>query len=452
MANFPTDDTAPKRKRIVIALVLSSYMIVGIDGSLVITAIEQIASDLELNHTSLSWVQNAYVLAFGGFMLMGGRLGDSYGRKPVFNTAIILFCIGSLGAGIARSAAFMISARLVQGTGSALMAPTALALIMDYFEGSERVKVIAWYSSISGLALCIGLVVGGAITSYASWRAGFLVNIPIVAIMLYGSTKWLLGKQTSATHFDIPGTLLSVVAVFSLIYAIDGAARPLLWFAIGGAGLVLFCIVERKTQQPIMPPALFRSASRCNGYLSRMLLVGALMGYNFFISEYMQRSLAFSPLLTGMSFLPMTVTTFFGALTVPRLVAQHGNITVLSAGLSLLAVGFSGLIFLPPCLPYAIAIFLPMIFIGFGQGLAMSPLTNLGIEGVDTCNSGAASGIVNMAHQVGGAFGLSAMVRITENITAPASRFRYGMAVALVFIIIAAISTSTLCRNRRHKG
>ena len=144
-----TDRTTEKRKRVVLALVLSSYMIVGIDGSLVITAITEIAAELHLDHTALSWVQNAYVLAFGGFMLAGGRLGDMYGRRLTFIVSLVLFGVGSLGAGISPSAMWMVVSRFTQGVGSAIMAPAALGLIVDYFEGRERVKAVAWYGSIS---------------------------------------------------------------------------------------------------------------------------------------------------------------------------------------------------------------------------------------------------------------------------------------------------------------
>lgn len=178
-----------KRKRVVLALVLSSYLVVGIDGSLVITAIAEIASDLHLGDMAMSWVQNAYVLAFGGFMLAGGRLGDIYGRKRLFCISIVLFCIGSLGAGLSQTASLMIVSRFAQGVGSAAMAPAALGLIMDYFQGKERVKVVAWYGSISGLGLCVGLVLGGAITSYGSWRWGFLVNIPLTLGMFAYAAK-----------------------------------------------------------------------------------------------------------------------------------------------------------------------------------------------------------------------------------------------------------------------
>lgn len=430
-----------RRKRVVLALVLSSYMIVGIDGSLVITAITEIAADLHLDHTALSWVQNAYVLAFGGFMLAGGRLGDMYGRRLMFIISLVLFGIGSLGSGLSPTAVWMIASRFVQGIGSAIMAPAALGLIVDYFEGKERVKAVAWYGSISGLGLCFGLVLGGAITSYGSWRWGFLVNIPIISMMLVGSVRWLRKSSYSETSFDYGGSVLSAIAAFSLIYALDGAVWPWVWVTIGCVSLVALILVERKARLPIIPMDLFRSATRCNGYISRFLMIGALMGYNFAISELLQRVLGFSPLLAGCAFLPMTLTTFFGALSVPSLVGRFGNIKVLVPGLVMLIAGFVWLSMFGTGSSYMSRLCLPMLLIGFGQGLAMSPLTNMGIEGIGSENTGAASGFVNVSHQLGGAFGLSLMVTLTQWMTDAVQRFHYSMIVAVSLILAALFVT-----------
>lgn len=425
------------RKKIVLSLVLLSYFITAIDGSIVITGLTRISADLRLSHEELSWVQNAYLLSFGGFMLMGGGLGDSFGRKRMFNISLILFGVGSLGAGLSQSAAVMIAARFVQGIGSAVLAPTSLALIMDYFEGSERTKAVAWYGSISGLGLCVGLIAGGAITSYASWRDGFLVNIPIILVMLLLSIRTLRGKKVERTRFDVQGTMLSVSGIFCLLYAIDGAENITVWLLAGIFLLVMFVFVERKSRRPIMPLSLFRSSDRRNSYVARALLIAALMGYNFFISEFMQEVFRFNPLTAGIAFLPMTVTTFIGAVRVPGLVGRCGNKRVLFVGLSMLVVGFCALLFLQMDSPYIIGVALPMLFIGFGQGLAMSPLTNLGIADVGRDDAGAASGLVNVAHQVGGAFGLSLMVSVSSGISDMTTRCHVGMLVALSCIVLA---------------
>lgn len=438
------------RKVIILSLVLLSYFITAIDGSIVITGLTCIAADLHLSHEELSWIQNSYLLSFGGFMLVGGGLGDAFGRKRMFNLSLILFGLGSLGAGMAQTACMMIAARFVQGLGSAVLAPTSLALIMDYFEGKERVKAVAWYGSISGLGLCVGLILGGAITSYASWRDGFLVNIPIIAVMLLLSEKNLSGGKTAKTRFDIGGTLLSVVGVFCLLYGIDGATNGAAWFMAGAVLIALFAFTERKAAKPIMPLSLFKDADRRNAYIARAMLIGALMGYNFFISEFMQDEFSFSPLLAGCAFLPMTVTTFIGAVNVPRLVGRHGNKNVLASGLALLIIGFCRLLFLGEESSYFTGIAMPMVFIGLGQGLAMSPLTNLGISGVGTNDAGAASGLVNVAHQVGGAFGLSLMVAASNGVTDSASRCHVGMSIALILIASALIVSCAKNIGLRH--
>lgn len=427
------------RKKIILSLVLLSYFITAIDASIVITGLTRIAGDLRLNHEELSWVQNAYLLSFGGFMLVGGGLGDAFGRKRTFNLSLILFGIGSFGAGVAQSAGMMIASRFVQGIGSALLSPASLALIMDYFEGRERVKAVAWYSSISGLGLCVGLIAGGAITSYASWRDGFMVNLPVLAVMLWLSVKWISGSKVAKARFDLKGTWLSVAGIFCLLYAIDGAEDAAMWIASGAGLLVMFVLVERKSVMPIMPLHLFHDADRRNAYLARALLLAALMGYNFFMSEFMQEVFRFTPLAAGLAFLPMTVTTFVGAMRVPALVSRYGNKRVLAFGLSLLVVGFCRLSLLSGGSSYAAGVALPMLFVGFGQGLAMSPLTNLGISGVAQRNAGAASGLVNVAHQVGGAFGLSFMIAASHGVADMAVRFQIGMWIALGCIALALL-------------
>ncbi len=243
------------RKVIILSLVLLSYFITAIDGSIVITGLTNISADLHLSHEELSWVQNSYLLSFGGFMLVGGGLGDAFGRKRMFNLSLILFGLGSLGAGMAQTAGMIIAARFVQGLGSAVLAPTSLALIMDYFEGKERVKAVAWYGSISGLGLCVGLILGGAITSYASWRDGFLVNIPIIIVMLLLSEKNLSGGKITKARFDIGGTLLSILGVFCLLYGIDGATDAAVWLISGAMLITMFALTEKKVAKPIMPLA-----------------------------------------------------------------------------------------------------------------------------------------------------------------------------------------------------
>lgn len=427
------------RKKLILTIVLLSYFITAIDGSIVITGVTKIATDLHLSPSLLSWVQNAYVLAWGGFMLLGGRISDIFGRKRILNLSLMLFGIGSLLAGIAWSASAMITARFIQGVGSAILAPTSLALIMDYFEGSERVKAVAWYSSISGLGLCFGLVFGGAITSFLSWRDGFLVNIPFIVFMLFVAAKVLQCGETKKEPFDVWGTLLSVIGIFAFVYAINGARNVWLWSCVALLALAAFVRVEAKTAVPIMPLRLFHSATRWRAYAARALFVGAMMGFNFTISEYMQKVYGFTPLLAGVGFLPMTVFTFLTAIKVPHLVSKHGNRNVLTIGLMCMFISFLWLSLLNTESPYLTGIALPMVVLSIGNGLTLSPLTNLGIEDVEPKDSGAASGLVNAAHQTGGAIGLSTMVAAGMELSDMTERCRIGMIVAMFFITMAIL-------------
>lgn len=439
------------RKKIILSLILLSYFIVGIDGSIVITGLVKITEDLNLDHTQLSWIQNIYLIAFGGFMLTSGGLGEAYGRKRIFNLSLVLFGLGSLGAGVAQSAVFMIASRFVQGVGAAMLAPTSLALIIDYFEGKERLKAVAWYGSMSGLGLCIGLILGGAITSYASWRIGFLVNIPIILIMMLFSLKTLDGKTIEKRNFDIAGTLLSVSGIFCLLYGIDGARHMAMWAVAGFALLAIFVCVERRVAVPILPLSLFSDANRRCAYAGRALVIGAMMGFNFFVSEFMQRDFGFTPLLTGYAFLPMNVATFAAALKIPSLVNKYGDRRVLVVGLLFFLAGFGSMLTLTLQSSYLTGVGVPMLFIGAGVGLTLSPLTNLGIRQVAHDDAGAASAIVNVAHQVGGAFGLSIMIKASDGLADMTARFHVGIMIAFGCIIGALLLSCSALPGQRHR-
>ena len=183
------------KRRFILTIVLLSYFVTAINGAIVITGLTDMAEELGLNQSALSWVQNAYVLAWGGFMLLGGRLSDTFGRRQILNLALVLFGIGSLLAGIAPSAIVLIVSRFIQGIGAAVLAPTSLALIIDYFKGQERVKAVAWYSSISGLGMCVGLIIGGILASFFSWRYGFFIYLPLILFMLVRSEERRVGKE-----------------------------------------------------------------------------------------------------------------------------------------------------------------------------------------------------------------------------------------------------------------
>lgn len=424
------------RKKWILTIVLLSYLVTAIDASIVTTGLTMIKSDLNLTQVSLSWIQNAYLLAFGGMVLLGGRLGDLFGRKQIFISALTLFGIGSLLAAIAQTAMIMISARFIQGIGAALLAPTSLALLMDTFSGSELTKAIAWYSSVSGIGTSIGMILGGVLASTLSWRYGFSINVPLAIFMIIVALKELDWAKFEKVSFDAVGGLLSILALFSLVYTINGAHNVILFGIITLILFISFIIVELNRKNPMLPLRLFSDWSRSSAYLVRALFVGSMMGYFLFTSEYLQTTLHFSPLMTGFAFVPLTFVTFLAALRVPDSVLKFGNRSVMLVGMGFLISGFILTIVLSGTQNYWLVVGLPMILLGLGQGFAMSPLTNLGIENVDTKDSGAASGLVNAAHQVGGSIGLSVMVTSTSGISSIAGMFQRAMIIGLIINIL----------------
>ena len=421
----------------ILVLALLSYLVIAIDGSIVFTGITQIANSLHLDQIQLSWVQNAYVISFGGFLLLGGRMSDAFGRRSILFVALVIFGVGSVGTGLAFEEYSIIFFRFVQGMGTALMAPAALALIMDYFTGQKLVKAVACYSSISGIGMCFGLLVGGAVTDWLSWRYGFFLNVPLVILMLWITWRYVDKKPRSKNRFDMLGAIISVLAIFSINYAIDGADNVMLWLVIGTMLSLIFIMIERRATNPVMPLTLFASVGRSRAYLTRTFFIGSMMGFNFFISEFMQIELHYSPLRTGMGFLPLTFLTFVAAILVPTAVKKYGNFHILLCGLTCLLVGFGGTLFIADNSTYVFHVAIPMVFIGFGCGLAMSPTTNMGIEGVAPEDSGAASGVVNAAHQIGGAIGLAIMVFAGKKSTDFIDKMHIAMIVAFVCVCLA---------------
>lgn len=427
------------KKKLILTIVLMSYMVTAINAAIVITGLEYMAKDLHLNQSTLSWIQNAYVLSWGGFMLLGGRLSDTIGRKMILNVSLVLFGASSLVSGIATSASVMIVSRFVQGVGASMLAPSSLALIMDYFQGADRVKAIAWYSSISGLGMCVGLVIGGTLASFLSWRYGFFIYLPLVVFMFCTATKVLdKGKSHEPEHFDIIGTLLSTAGIFSLVYAINGASHALPWLICALVLLVLFVRTEASASAPITPLRIFNRERSCAN-IARVLFAGAMMGFYYFVSEYLQEISHMSPLWVGLAFFPLTIFTFFGAMRVPATVGRWGNLRTLFVGLTLMMLGFAIIYLLLGKCNYWVEIALPMALIGFGQGFVMSPLTNLGIKGVRKDDAGAASGIVNAAHQIGCSIGLSIIVSYTSSEHQMTTICQQAMAIGGIFTLLALV-------------
>jgi EmrB/QacA subfamily drug resistance transporter len=453
----------PARPAALLVVILLSYLMIVLDISIVITALPKLHQSLGFSATGLSWVQNAYTLAFGGLLLLGARAGDILGRRRMFMAGIAVFIAASLAVGLAQSPAWLIAARAVQGTGAAILAPSTLALLTTTFpEGRARTRAVAYYGAVAGVGASLGLVLGGVLTSWVSWRVGFFINVPIGIAMIWAAPRYLPETARRPGALDLAGAVSSTLGMTALVYGIVRAATagwgdPLTIVALaGGAGLLALLVLnEWRARQPIMPLRLFASRERSGAYAARILYLGAMLGFWFFLTQYLQNVSGYSPVEAGVAFLPMTLANFAVAVAVPRLTRRLGNARLLAAGVTVTLVGMAWLSRLSADSSYLTAIALPMIFIGIGQGGALGPLTASGIAGVAPEDAGAASGLVNVAHQLGGSLGLGILVtvfaaassstlsarallahRIAVSLTAATAML--GLALIVVLALIAA--------------
>lgn len=256
-------------------------------------------------------------------------------------------------------------------------------------------------------------------------------------------------SATQNGRFDFMGTVLSMIGMFSLVYAVNGASQPVLMLVIAFVALILFVLTENRASSPIMPLRLFHDCERVGGYIARLFYMGGMLGFWFLTPQLMQNVLHFTPLASGIGFFPLTVLNFIVALQVPKVLAKYGNRRVLIVGISITALGMLGVMQFNESLGYLLGISIPMVFLGIGQGLAFSPMTNVGIANADVRDAGAASGVVNVMHQVGGSLGMSLMVTIGSLFNNTIVSYRVAILVAFIFMIIALIAAVVLIKEQK---
>ncbi len=449
------------RRSFLVLIVLASYAMIVIDNSIVITGLPSIREGLGFSAAGLSWVQNAYALAFGGFMLLGARAGDLLGRRKVFMAGLGLFTISSLAIGLAMSPAWLIASRAVQGIGAAILAPSTLALLSTSFaEGPERNRVLGWYGAVGGITASVGLVAGGLLADLVSWRAGFYINVPLGLALMWAARSYIVETPRQEGRFDVAGALFSTIGVVALVYGLVHAAEEswLHWqtaapLALGVVCLGLFILVERRASQPILPLRLFSSKKRNGANTARVLFIGSAMGFFFYSTQYLQGVLGLRPMLAGAIFFPSMLVNFVGALMAPRLVRRFGSHAVLIAALTISMIGMAWLGQLQVGSSLVWGVMLPMILVGAGMGSSLALLTISGVAGVQREDAGSASGLVGVAHQLGGALGLATLVvvfaastPVVADTAVAALTHRIGMAIsaAAILILLALIAVVTL--------
>ncbi|HZU55787.1 MAG TPA: MFS transporter [Actinocrinis sp.] len=405
---------------LVMAIILTSQLMIVLDASVIISALPKIHDAFGFSPTSLSWVQNAYTLAFGGLLLFGARVGDILGRRRVYLGGIALFTLASLLGGLAPNGAWLLTTRAIQGLAAAIAAPSTLALLMMSFQGArERMRAISLYAAASSGGASVGLVLGGLLTDLASWRWGLFINVPIGIALVLLAPRYLPETERNPGRFDLVGAVSSTLGMTALVYGFvragsSGWTDHATLASFAGAVLLLagFVLVELRAPQPIMPLRLFASRERSGAYVARLFTVGGMFAYFFFQTQFLQEVRDYSALKAGFAFLPMTAVLFATSRLVPKVAGAVSSGRLLITGLSVALIAMAWTCRLSADTQYFPRIALPMMLLGLGMGIAFIPLTSSGIAGVDPKDSGAASGLVNAFHQVGGSLGLGVLVTV----------------------------------------
>jgi EmrB/QacA subfamily drug resistance transporter len=416
------------RRWLALLLVCAAQLMIVLDGTIVNVALPTIQDSLGFSETGLSWVVNAYLLTFGGFLLLGGRAGDLFGRRKVFAFGLALFTVASLLCGLAGSQGLLVAARALQGVGGAIIAPAALSIIITTFtEPGERARAMGiWAFVVSGGA-SIGVLLGGVLTQTLGWPWIFFVNIP-VGLGALALCRPLLDPDPKAERrggFDLPGAFLVTASIVAAVYAIIGVAQnpptvTALLILLAAALMAAFAFVERRTAAPLVPPGVFASSPNLTvSNVVMALAVVGMVGWFFFSALYLQRVLGYDSLATGLAYLPATIA--LGAISqgpAARAVNRFGIKPTIVGGLGLMALGLLLFARAPVGGSFLVDVLPGMLVLGVGAAFAFMAVILASTTGVPENEAGLASGLVNTSQQMGGALGLAVLAAVAAAYTA----------------------------------
>ena len=415
-APVPTSTHVHRRPGLALVVISCAQLMVILDATIVNVALPTIRSSLGFSTANLEWLITAYALTFGGLLLFGGRTGDLYGKRKMFMVGIGIFSMASLLGGFAQDQAWLIITRGLQGVGGAIMAPTALSLVaINFAEGHERNRAMGVYSAMSGAGGAIGLLLGGILTSYVSWRWIFFVNVPIGIVGLILAPRVLVEAEAKPGRLDTPGAITATAGMLSLVYGLThaadhswGSTGTVLPLVAAGVLLAAFIGVELRADAPLMPLSIFSSRNR-SGVYSMMLFFGmAVFSMFFFLTLYLQNIHHYSAVSTGVGFLPMSFGIMFAAITTSRMLTRIGIRIPLLVGPVMALAGLAWLTQLTPTTGYG-GLIAPLILLALGMGQCFVPLTVTAVSGVAPGEAGLASALLNTGQQVGGALGLAVL-------------------------------------------
>ena len=403
-------------------LCLGSFMIV-LDTTIVNVALPSIRTDLGFSEASLAWVVNAYMLFFGGFLLLGGRLGDLYGHRRLFAAGIVVFTAASLAAGISSSQEILIIARAAQGLGGAIVSAAGLSLMMSLFtEPAERAKAMGIVGFISAGGGSVGVLLGGILTSFFGWHAVFMVNIPVGVAVYVLALRYVPTSRPSASgaRLDIAGAVTVTASLMLAVYAIVNgneagwtSTQTLGLLAAAVVLLASFFVIESRVQGPLMPLDLFRRRNLATANVMGVLWAAAMFAWFFLSALYLQVVLHYEPLQVGLAFLPGNIVmAVFSVGISAKLVMRYGLRAPLVTGLALAGIGLLLLVRAPIDGNYLVDVFPSMVLLGVGAGIAFNPMIIVAMTDVEPERSGLASGLVNTSFMMGGALGLAVLASL----------------------------------------
>ena len=410
----------PRRLGLALAVIATAQLMVVLDATIVNVALPHIQAALGFSGTNLEWVVNAYALAFGGLLLLGGRSGDLLGRRRVFIFGILLFTLASLLGGFATDQAWLLGARVLQGIGGAFAAPTALSLIAVTFpEGPPRNRAMGVYAAMSVAGGAVGLIAGGLLVQYLDWRWVFFVNVPIGLVLAFLAPRVLGESERRRGAFDLPGAITGSLGLASLVYGLSSAAtspngvshwgdtKVIVSLVAAVVLLVTFGFIEVRSKHGLVPMRVLRSRDRTGSYLIMLCVGTALFGMFFFLTLFVQGVWGYSALKTGLAYLPMIATVMVASAIASQLVNRIGARPLLLAGSVILTGGMFWLSRITEHSHYASGLLGPMMVTALGMGLLFVPVSLVALAGVRNNDAGVASSLLNTGQQVGGSIGLA---------------------------------------------
>ena len=406
---------------LVLLIIAGAQLMVVLDATIVNVALPTMSRHFDKSQVDMTWAINAYSLAFGGLLLLGGRSGDILGKRRMFAVGLGLFTLGSLIAGTAPTFGLLLTGRVVQGVGGAIASPTALSLIaVEFEEGKERNRAIAVYAAVSGAGAALGLLLGGILTEWAGWRWIFFVNLPIGAVLITGAFLYVHETPRNRGRFDVIGALLSVAGMLTLVYAFIHVAHDgwsngetVLLFGLAIVLLVGFVMYEAfGTETPMMPMHIFENRSRAGGYLVMLVVGAAMFGMFLYVSFFIQGVLGYSALKTGLAFLPFPFTVAITSQIVARRLPALGPKLIITFGTSTLTLGMIWMSRVSASTQYFPDLLFPLLILAFSMACLFVPLTVVAVSKVANRDAGLASALLNVGQQVGGALGVSVLATV----------------------------------------